>query len=95
MSSYSKNFRNATREAFAREAALEAFGHRALWALDDAGFEDRSPNETPSLAAEVLARLEMLGVGMRQHFDVRRNSRSWSRVGLQPSEAGVARRQSS
>ena len=62
MPSYSKNFRNATREAFAREAALEAFGHRARWALNDPDFEDRSPDEMPSLAVEVLARLEMLGV---------------------------------
>ena len=53
MPSYSKSFRNATREAF---------GHRAHWALDDSDFEDRSPDETPSLAAEFLARLEMLGV---------------------------------
>ncbi len=62
MPSYSKNFRNATREIFAREAALEAFGHRARWALDDPDFEDRSPNELPALAGEFLARLEMLGV---------------------------------
>ncbi len=42
--------------------ALEAFGHRARWALDDPDFEDRSPNELPALAGEFLARLEMLGV---------------------------------
>ncbi len=62
MSSYSKNFRNATREIFAREAALEAFSHRARWALDDPDFEDRSPSEKPSLADEFLARLKLLGI---------------------------------
>ena len=62
MPSYSKNFRNATRKAFAGEAVLEAFGHRAHWALDHADFEDRLPDKTPALAAEFLAQLELLGV---------------------------------
>ncbi len=62
MLSYSKNLRDATREIYAREACFEAFGHRAHWALDDSDFKDRLPKETPALAAEVVSRLELLGV---------------------------------
>ena len=62
MLSYSKNLRDATREIYAREACFEAFGHRAHWALDQPDFKDRSPNEPPSLAAEFLALLELLGI---------------------------------
>ena len=64
MTIYSPTFLKSNRcgSQFAREAALEAFGHRALWVLDDSDFEDRSPNEMPALATEVLSRLELLGV---------------------------------
>jgi hypothetical protein len=62
MTSYSKTYRKANREAFARDATFEAFGHRAHWALDDPDFKDRLPNDEPALAAEFLTRLELLGV---------------------------------
>ncbi len=42
MSSYSKPFRNANRAAFAREAALEAFGPRAIHHLNGDVFVDRA-----------------------------------------------------
>ena len=47
---YSKNFRNATRAAYAREAVLDAFGRRAIRALDEPDFEDRESNEVPRLS---------------------------------------------
>ena len=60
--SSSPQFSTNHRASFARQAAIEAFGHRAHWALDDSDFKDRLPKETPALAAEVLSRLELLGV---------------------------------
>ena len=51
-----------SRTSFAHEAVYEEFRPRDARALDQADFVDRAPNETPPLAAEVLARLELLGV---------------------------------
>ena len=62
MTFYRISPRKSTSASFAREACFEAFGHRAHWALDDADFKDRLPKETPALAAEVVSRLELLGV---------------------------------
>ena len=58
MTPYRKTFRNATRAAFAREAAIDAFGPRARWTLSEAHFENREPHEGPrpigKVAAEVV-----------------------------------------
>ena len=43
MPSYTKNFRKATCAGFAREAALDAFGPRAIHVLDDTDSRDRKP----------------------------------------------------
>jgi hypothetical protein len=40
--SYRNNFRNATREAFARQAAIDAFGPRAVHRLNSDVFIDRA-----------------------------------------------------
>ena len=40
---YTKNFRNTTRTSFARAAALDAFGYRAIHVLDEPDFADRAP----------------------------------------------------
>ncbi len=50
--SYTKYFRNATLDAYAREATIEAFGHRARWVLDEPDFVDRLPGEMPRPAPE-------------------------------------------
>ena len=42
MPSYSKIFRNASRAAYAHQAAIDAFGSKAIQALDEPGFEGRS-----------------------------------------------------
>ena len=57
MFSYSKNFRNASRAAFAREAAINAFGHKAITALDEPDFEDRKPQEGPRHIGEVATKV--------------------------------------
>ena len=63
MLSYSKNLRDATRAIYAREAAFEAFGHRARCALDDPDFIDRAPDAAPPPADEFLDWLDLIGVG--------------------------------
>ena len=50
--SYTKYFRNATLDAFAREATIEAFGHRARWVLEEPDFVNRAPSEVPRAAPE-------------------------------------------
>ncbi len=40
---YSPTFRKASGASFAREAALDAFGPRAIHVLDDTDFRDRKP----------------------------------------------------
>ena len=49
---YTKNFRNAILAAYAREATIEAFGHRARRVLDEPDFVDRLPGEMPRPAPE-------------------------------------------
>ncbi len=50
---YSKTFQNTTRASFAREAVLDAFGPRAVPALDEPGFQDRQPDHGPRRIGEV------------------------------------------
>ncbi len=57
MPSYTKTFRNATRAAFAREAAINAFGPKAITALDEPDFEDRKPHEGPRHIGEVATKV--------------------------------------
>jgi hypothetical protein len=54
-----------SRASFAHDAALDAFGARARWTLDDPEFEDRRPNEAPPPAGEFFAWLEMIGAKAR------------------------------
>ena len=50
---YTKNCRNTTRAAYAREATITAFGPRAVPALDEPGFQDRQPDHGPRRIGEV------------------------------------------
>ena len=45
------------RASFAREAAINAFGHRAASALDDPGFKDRQPDQPPRLLGQVATKI--------------------------------------
>ena len=57
MPSYTKNFRNTTRTTFAREATIDAFGSKAIQALDEPGFEGRRPHEPPRRLSDIAALL--------------------------------------
>ena len=46
---------NQRREDFAREAALDAFGHRGRWALDEPDFQDHSPGQGTRHVGEVAS----------------------------------------
>ena len=50
---YTTSFRNTSREDFAREATLDAFGPRARWHLG----EDREPQERPRPIGKVAAQV--------------------------------------
>ncbi len=47
---YSKNFRNTTHAAFARDAVSAEFRPRDARAIDYDGFDDREPAEAPRLS---------------------------------------------
>ena len=57
MASYSKTYHKATRAAFAREAAIDAFGPRAVPALDESDFEDRRPDHGPRPLGQIAAQV--------------------------------------
>ncbi len=42
---------------FAREAAIDAFGPRAIQALDEPGFEDRRPTHEPRPIGKIAAKV--------------------------------------
>ncbi len=52
MTFYRNTYHNATRAAFAREATIDAFGPRAIRALDEPDFRDRKPVDELHGAAE-------------------------------------------
>ena len=54
---YSKNFRNATRAAYARAAVFEEFSPRDARALDQDDFRDRAPNQEPRHIGQVTAKV--------------------------------------
>ena len=45
------------RAAFARQAAIAAFGPRAIHALDEPDFEDRKPERAPRHIGQVAAKV--------------------------------------
>ena len=47
---YTKNFRNTTHAAFARDAVFAEFRPRDAAAFDHGGFVDRKPHEPPRLS---------------------------------------------
>ena len=53
MTFYRKTYHNATRASFAREAAIDAFGPKAIHTLGEPGFEDRQPDHGPRRIGEV------------------------------------------
>ncbi len=53
--SYTKNFRNTSRAAYARSAVFAEFRPGDARALDHDGFEDRRPNDGPRHIGEAAA----------------------------------------
>ncbi len=57
MTFYRKTYHNATLDAFAREAALDVFGPRAIQALDHNDFKDRQPGQAPRLLEQITVKV--------------------------------------
>ncbi len=69
MTFYRKTYHNTTRAAFARDAAIDAFGPKAISSLDDGGFEDRRPDYGPRPLGKIAAKTTNdIGIQALRHW---------------------------